>query len=134
MHEKPPPILLSVVQAGTPEHPRFKVMDSWTRFWDGEKWSDDEAAGLLYATSNDACLEAQRLLMIPYMDKPLRRYKAPVYIDLFSDHEIPRPDLIRWLVRCSKLLLDHNTHGVGPASGTLGSVSIEWSGIEQVKD
>ncbi len=129
-----PPIILSVVQAGTPEYPRFKVMDSYQRYWTGSAWVADERKGLTYASSNDACIDVQRLLTAPYMDKPVRRFRAPVYLDLFCDRAIPKHELVRWLVRCSKLLLDHSNCGIGPVSGSLGNLTIEWGELEQVTE
>jgi len=129
-----PPIILSVIPAGTPLAPRYRVASSDQRYWTGERWSKNEQDGLLYANSNDACIEAQRLLMLEYMDKKHRRFKAGVYLDLWCDEDVPRDKLIRWLVRVSKLFLNNNDHGNGPCKNALGTVSIEWGEIEEVKD
>jgi hypothetical protein len=74
----------------------------------------DGSKGLRFATSNDACLEVHRLLKLHYGDLTVRRYRAPVYLDLHSDAAVPRGVLIRWLVRCSKLILDTTNCGEGP--------------------
>lgn len=129
---EPSPMFLSVVQAGMPEYPRFKVADCHLRYWTGVEWVADESKGLMFASSNDACLEVQRLLKLHYGDLPVRRYRAPVFIDVHSDAAVPQDDLIRWLVRCSKLLLDTTNCGEGPTNGTLGSLTIQWGELEQV--
>jgi hypothetical protein len=131
-----PPIILSVVQAGTPEHPRFKVADQSMRYWTGELWSEpnEEHQGLLYANSIDACIETQWLLILEYMDKKHKRFKATMYLDLFCDENVPRDKLIRWLVRVSKLFLNNDEHGNGPLEGSLGLCRIEWGELQEVKD
>jgi hypothetical protein len=129
-----PPIILSVHTAGTPQFPRYFISDQYKRVWTGESWSDDEGDGLLYGESNAACVEVQRLLLLDYMDKPVRRFRAPVYLDLFTDKELTKEQIARWLVKVSRLLIDSPQHGVGPLSGTLGLVRIEWGELKGVKE
>ncbi len=129
-----PPIILSVHSAGTPQFPRYFISDQFKRVWTGEGWSEDERDGLLYGVPNDACVEVQRLLMLDYVDKPVRRFRAPVYVDLFSDKELTKEQVARWLVKVSKLLIDSPEHGNGPVEGTLGLVRIEWGEMREVEE
>lgn len=126
------PIILSVVAAGSEKFVRYRIADSYLRFWSGKDWVADEEKGLMYASSNEACVEVQRLLLLDYVDRPVRHYRAPVYLDLFSDQKIPLSDLRRWAVKVSKLLMDNN-HGNGPGKA-LGLCRIEWSELEELKD
>ena len=128
------PIILSVHRAGTPQFPRYFISDQYKRVWTGEGWSEDEKDGLLYGNSPEACNEVQRLLMLDYMDKPVRRFRAPVYVDLFTDKPLTKQEIARWLVKVSRLLIDSPQHGNGPLSGTLGLVRIEWSEMKEIKE
>lgn len=129
------PIVLSVHQCGTPQFPRWTVSDQYLRYFDGEGgWTEDEAKAVRFATSNEACVEAQRLLMIPYMDLPVRKFRSHVYLDLFCAHDIPEIEIKRWLHKVAKLLIDSPRHGNGPVEGSLGITRIEWSELKEVKD
>jgi hypothetical protein len=126
------PIILSVHQTGTPQFPRWMVGDQFNRLWTGEGWADDEAKALRFASSNEACHEVQRLLLLNYTQLPHKRYRAPVYIDLFCDHDLSEIEIKRWLHRVAKLLIDSPTHGNGPVEGSLGLTTICWSELEEI--
>ncbi|HMP57722.1 MAG TPA: hypothetical protein PKD86_00090 [Gemmatales bacterium] len=127
-------MILSVHRAGSPQFPRYFISDQFNRVWTGDGWSEDERNGLLYGDSPEACIEVQRLLQLEYMDKPMRRFRAPVYLDLFADESLPTVQIVRWLAKASRLLIDSPEQGNGPAEGTLGLVRIEWGEIQEVKE
>ena len=127
------PIMLSVHERGT-THQRFVVSDSHLRFWDGSGWQSDERLARLYATSSEAACVVQQLLMIHYTGRKVRRYVAPVIVDLYSDQEITEEELQAWLVRAARLILHAPQHGNGPVEGSLGLCSIHWHQIEKVKE
>ena len=129
-----PPIILSVHRAGSPQFPRYFISDQYKRVWTGEDWSDNERDSLLYSDSPEACLEVQRLLQLEYMDKPMRRFRAPVYLDLYADEPLPAVQIVRWLAKASRLLMDSPEHGNGPVEGALGLVRIEWGEIQEVRE
>jgi hypothetical protein len=128
------PIILSVHPAGTPQYPRYFISDQYKRVWTGEGWSEDERDGLLYGDSNAACVEIQRLLKLEFLEKPVRRFRAPVYLDLFADKPLTKQEIARWLGKVSKLLIDAPEHGNGPVEGTLGLVRIEWGEMKEVEE
>lgn len=130
------PIFLSVVAAGTPEFSRFRICDCFNRFWTGTDWSEpgEDHRGLIYADSNRACHEVQRLLMLEYMDRPCRVFRAPVEVRLFADRDISQKELKAWLLKCSKLLIDAQGQGNGPCEGSLGLVSIHWHELNEVNE
>lgn len=130
------PIFLSVVAAGTPEFSRYRICDSFNRFWTGTDWSEpgEDHRGLIYADSNRACHEVQRLLMLEYMDRPCRVFRAPVEVRLFADRDISHQELKAWLLKCSKLLIDAQAQGNGPCEGSLGLVSIHWHELNEVNE
>ncbi|MCP6391125.1 hypothetical protein NL487_29820, partial [Klebsiella pneumoniae] len=78
---------------------------------------DDETKALRFASSNEACHEVQRLLLLDCMQLPVKRYNAPVYLELFCDHDVPEIEVKRWLHRVAKLLIDSPNHGNGPVEG-----------------
>lgn len=126
------PIVLSLVSRGSPEFPRYAIADQFLRYWTGETWSDDEDHGLLFADPNTACDEMQKLLMVDYMDKPVRRFRAPIYVDLYTANDVTLRDLKDWLFKVSRLLIDSPKHGNGPVEGSLGLCQIDWSELEEV--
>jgi len=128
-----PTTVLSLHQMGTSTFPRFAIGDQFLRFFDGRCWTTDASKALLFSDSNFACQEMQRLLMIDYANMPVRRFRAPVYIDLFSHRPVTLEELQDWLVKVSKLLIDSPTHGNGPCDGTLGLTRINWSELEEIK-
>jgi hypothetical protein len=71
--------------------------------------------------------------MLNYMNRPVRRFRAPVYLDLFSDKPIPLKELTDWLVKVSKLLIDSPRFGNGPIEGSLGLARIQWNELEEIK-
>jgi hypothetical protein len=134
-HERRP-IILSVHPVGSPEYQQFGISDEWLRWYDGDGgWTEDQSRAALYAASNDACVEVQRLLLLDYAQLPHKRYRAPVYLDLFCDHEIPEIEIKRWLHRVAKLLIDSPSHGNGPGvDGSLGLCRIEWSELKELQE
>ncbi len=127
-----PTTVLSLHQIGTSAFPRFAISDQFLRFFDGHGWTLDARKALLFSDSNLACQEMQGLLMIDYAHKPVRRFRAPVYLDLYSDRPVSLEELQDWLVKVSKLLIDSPTHGNGPVD-SLGLCRISWSELEEMK-
>ncbi len=78
------PVVLSLVTCGTPDSPIYKIADQHLRFFDGQAWTTDEAKALLCDHSNSACGMMQKILMLARMEKRVRRFRAPVLIDLPS--------------------------------------------------
>ncbi len=129
------PIVLSIHSTGTPDFPRFLISDQRLRYWTGEEWSDqgDQSNALIYADSNQAINEMQKLLTMQYENMPVRRYRAPLFIDLYSEKEVSIRDLQKWLVKVTKLLIDSPRYGNGPVDGSLGICRIEFGDMEKIK-
>lgn len=126
------PIILSVHQKGTPGFERFVISDAHLRYYDGhEGWTENESKALLYANSNQACLEVQRLLRLHVGDTPVRRFKAPIYVELHGTLDISRDELVQWLVKASKLLIDAPRHSNGPRDA-LGLTMIDWGELRAI--
>lgn len=134
MSEEKRPVLLSLVQGGTAEFPRYTICDQYLRYWSGNGWTEqrDEKNAEVYADVKDACDMIQKLLLLNHEDLPCRRYRAPVFIELYTDQEIDLSDVKSWLVRVSRLLLDSPQYGNGPLAGTLGLCRIDWNLLDEV--
>lgn len=130
---KKQPMILSVHQRGTSEFPRWCIADQFGRYFDGKGWSGVEGSALLYADLNTACHDLQKLQMIPFQTKRVRRYRAPVYVEVFTDKKIPLEQVREWLLKVSCLLIDSPRHGLGPVPDTLGLVRIQWSELKETK-
>lgn len=126
------PIILSLVERGTPQFRRFAISDQFLRYFDGEDWTPNGNAALLFSDANLACQEMQRLLLLAYMDRPVRRFRAPVYIDLYASNPVTLDQLATWLVKVAALLIDSPKHGNGPCEGALGLCRINWSELEEI--
>jgi hypothetical protein len=83
-----PDLVLSIIATGTPQYPRFLVTDPQQRLWTGEGWSEEEGEGRLYICVNTAGRAIQEILLAQHGDKPLRRFTAPVHVDLYSDSDL----------------------------------------------
>lgn len=126
------PVILSVHRRGLPEFERFVISDQFLRFWNGSLWTTDEADVELFADCNQALWTVHRLLMIEHEGKAVRRFRAPVYLDLYADDPVTLRDVQAWLIKVSKLLIDSPKHGNGPLAGTLGMSRIEWGELEEL--
>jgi len=128
------PLVLSVHIVGSAQFPRWIISDPWLRYYDGEGWTMNQAMAVRFASSNEACVEVQRLQMSGHEERQVRRYRTSVYLDLFADKEISLDELKEWAFRVSKLVMDPAACGLGPKPETLGNISIEWSELEQINE
>lgn len=129
------PLILSLIPRGTPEHPRYSIADQFLRYWDGDQWTGqgEIRKATTFADANDALDEMNRLLRLEYSSLPIRKFCAPIYIDLRTENEISIRDLQSWLVRATKFILDSPNHGNGPVAGSLGTCRVEWGEIRELQ-
>ncbi len=130
------PIILSLVDTGTPDYPRYMIADQYLRYWAEGAWTEqnDTKKAALYVDAEAAITEINRLLMVEYGGKRLYRFKASVYIDLHTDNPIEIKELQLWLMRVSKLVMDAPRFGNGPVAGSLGLCHINWDELTELKD
>lgn len=126
------PNVLSLHSMGSAAFPRFVISDQSLRYWSGTDWTLNKDEALVYEDGNAGCEEMQRLLKLNFKHLPLRHFRAPVYLDLYSDQNFSLKELEKWLVQVSKLLIDPAPIGNGPVEGSLGLVRINWSELEEV--
>ena len=125
------PVVISLVGTGTPLFPRYMLSDKHGRVWTGSNWTEDDSQGLLYACCNSAASAIQDLLRKNCPHRTLTRYVAPIYLDLYCDHSVPKVIIEDWLLKVARLIVDAPTHGNGPLDGTLGLLHIEWTKLRK---
>ena len=125
-------LVLSLVSTSTSQHPRFLIADPQSKFWTGSDWTEHEADGCLFASVNDAGRAIQEILLAEYGQKPMRRFVAPVYVDLYSETDVTLDQIRDWLVKVSRLTVAE-MHGNGPVEDSLGLTLIDWSKLREIK-
>ena len=125
-------LILSIIATGTSNHPRFVVADPNQRFWTGESWTDEEAEGRLFVCVNNAGRAIQEILLAEHGHQPVRRFTAPVSIDLYADTDLSLDEITDWLAKVARLTIDAEAHGNGPAEGALGLCNIDWSKLREI--
>lgn len=124
---------LSILGIGTSQHPRYLIADPQCKFWTGKSWSENESDGCLFATLNDAGRAIQEIQLAEYGHKPMRRFVASVYVDLYSETDVTLDQIRDWLVKVSRLTVDIEHHGNGPVEESLGLTMIDWSKLKEIK-
>ncbi|MBX3444355.1 MAG: hypothetical protein KF774_18280 [Planctomyces sp.] len=116
--------LLSLIKRGSDNFPRFVIAkcDAFRNpiYWNSEtrQWDQDESKATVFADVTQACWEQHDLLMEAVGDRPVHRFVAPIYIEIYGD--TPRlADLRRWLEKAVRIVVDTPIHGLGP-DGTVG--------------
>lgn len=131
------PVVLSLIPSfGHPDFLRYRIADQFLRYWTGEGWTEpqDPTLARVYDDVNDAANEVHRILRLDYSDTILRRFVAPIYLELHSDSKVSREDVIVWLSKVSKLIMNTSKHGNGPMTGTLGLCGINWNLLEEIHE
>jgi hypothetical protein len=130
--QNPAPIVLTVHRRGVPEFERFVISDQYLRYWTGSEWSLKENEAQVFCNNNEALERVQKLLLLDIRPMPARRFQAPIFLDLYSEHEISVRDLKVWLTKVAKLLMDTPRYGNGALQGTLGLLRIDWDKLKEL--
>lgn len=116
--------LLSIIKKGSATFPRVIVAkgDEFRNplYWTGSGWSAEEDEAMVFANANDASWVCHDVLMLAVSNRPIHRFVAPIYIELYGDK--PKlTDLKRWLERAMRIVVDTPKQGLGP-KGTAGVI------------
>lgn len=84
------------------------------KFWTGSDWTPQRRGALLYANLVEAHEEYQRLAVRPYLDKPLREFRAELYVQVRTDQPYSLPELVAYLNRAFRGIVDTDACGDGP--------------------
>lgn len=117
MSDMPP--IFSLIKRGCDKFPRYVIAKADAHrnavYWDATSrlWHADETKATVFADVTKACWEQHDLLMEAVGDRPVHRFVAPIYIELFG--EKPKlTDLRRWLEGAVRIVVDTPKHGLGP--------------------
>jgi len=125
-------MILTLENRGSISHPRFVLMNSYGGVFCEERGEFVESGGTLYYRVNDATTKMREILLAEHGDKPVRKFRAPVYLELYSTQDIPNCLIKDWALRATRLIL-HPEQGLGPGGNqNLGLVSIIWGDLEEI--
>ena len=133
-NEEKQPVILTVVNAGTPDFPRYLIANQFLQYFTGNGWTEQksERGALVYRDANDALEMTSALLLLKHEHLPVKFFKAPLYLQLHTPQEVSMRDLQMWLFRATKLLVDSPRFGNGPVAGSLGICRIEYKELKEL--
>lgn len=112
---------------GTQEHPRFLITENGGSFWTGERWSNKESDGLLYANPLDAAETANCFLLEQYADATcFERYTLPIEIEVRSKEGVDEDALLEWIKKALLLHTAYGDYGNGPTEASLVLMFANW--------
>lgn len=117
------------------EYPRYVVEDQDGNVWNGVEFVSERKLGVLYAGTEDACIEMQNILKKDLSQRVLIRLTAPVVIEVYADPEaIINPlDIAAWLSRTCHLQMRTSENGLGPNNSVV-LPTIYFHKIEECHD
>ena len=74
----------------------------------------------------------REILLAEHSHKPVRKFRAPVYLELYTTEEISNSLIVDWLLRATRFILHADQHGMGPVNDSLGLVSVDWGQLEEI--
>lgn len=109
--------MISLVKKGTKDYPRYVLMraDPYQNpnFWSGSTWMPSEADAILFNDVTEALWVYHDILMDSVGDRPVSRFVAPLYIEIYGDK--PKlADLRAWLEKAVRIVVNAPQHGLGP--------------------
>ena len=125
-------MFLTLENRGTIELPRFVLMNSYGWCWDDERQDFVEEGGTLYYDVNSACAKMREILVAEHGDMPMRRFQAPIYLELYASEEIDQETIENWCLRATRLILHADQYGMGPINNSVGLVSVNWGQMEEL--
>lgn len=124
-------ILRAVPEFGPPHARRYAIVNLGTKeYFTGDGFSKDWTHARLYATPTSACADMQTILKLVYEDKPLKRYRVPIEIEVFGD--VSKATVARWLSRSTVLNMRTHEFGNGPRDSLVLPV-VHWGLIEELQ-
>jgi hypothetical protein len=107
-------------------------MNSYGWCWDDERQEFVEVGGTLYYRVNDATTKMREILLAEHGHKPVRKFRAPVYLELYTTEEIKQAEIEDWCLKATRLIIHADQHGMGPVNESLGLVSVNWGQLEEI--
>lgn len=123
-------ILRAAPEFGPPHARRFAIRNLGSGdYWTGEDFSPDWTHACLYATPSAACFEMQDIMRCLYDEKPLKRYRVPIELEVYGD--VSMTQLARWMYQASFLNVRTHQYGNGPRDSLVLPV-VHWGLIEEI--
>jgi len=130
------PPIFSLIKRGSDSFPRFVIAkaDAYRNavYWDAtsRQWHADESKATVFADVTQACWEHHDLLMLAVGDRPVHRYVATLYLEIYGDK--PKLAALRkWLEKAVRIVVDSPKHGLGP-DGTVGVLIADFEETRNV--
>lgn len=117
-------MILNIEERGTSPCRRFVVANPY-----GFEFAEDtqefiEGKGTLYYSRNDAALKVREILLAEYGDKPVRRFRTEVVVEVHADENVTLESVQDWAMASTRLIL-FPENGLGPGGDdNLGFCSI----------
>jgi len=131
MSQNETPPILSLVQKGTDQFPRYIITkgDAIRNpvYWDNEngEWQPDESQATVFADVNQVLWVHHELIMESVKGQPCHHYVVPMRLQLYGK----KPDLEQfreWLEKAVRIVVNSPDYGYGP-DGTVGVVFADFS-------
>lgn len=119
---------------GTIDTPRYAIMNDVGDYLNeqDETWGNFECC-TLYSTSNAGCLKVRKLLEAKFGDLPMRKFVAPLIVDLHTKDGVTRDQVEEWLTQVVRIATDPNHRmSLGPVSDSLGILTLDVSQLKEV--
>ena len=114
---------------GQPQFPRYRIVHKKLGYWDGAGWQNDLLKGLLYYWFEEVALVVKNIQMVENIGKPMKTYTATVTIEVMGDKSIDKQELIEYLAKEARLLLDSPS-----PNGSVVHAQIDWGTLKEKGD
>jgi len=123
------PRILSLIDLGSPEEPAWAIADQWLEYWTGSSWTEQKQrdGAFVWAEYEAAATEARRLLVVEDRAAAMRKYQAPLHVEMYAPDAVPLRTLQSWLMRTTTLLVDAPATDHGRLAGMLGFGRVTFS-------
>ena len=137
MSDNPTPPILSLVQKGSDQFPRYIIVKGDhirnPLYWnaESEEWHSEERKATVFADVNQVLWEHHSLMMESICDLPCHKYTIPMTIELYGE----KPDLKQfreWLEKAIRIVVNSPDYGYGP-DGSVGVVMAHFDKLREKK-
>ena len=137
MKHNPTPPILSLVQKGSDQFPRYIIVKGDAiqnpLYWNAEleEWHSDEQKATVFADVNQVLWAHHGLMMESIGDLPCHKYVLPMSVELYGE----KPDLKQfreWLEKSIRIVVNSPDYGYGP-DGSVGIVFAHFNKLREKK-
>ena len=126
-------MFLSVLQLGSPAHPRLVISNQNGEYWDGKAWTPDQPKALLFLDTNEIGDVTEMILMNASQHLPVCQiFRLPLFIELRSMKGTDFLEVQEWLMKACRVFINFKAHGNGPIPESLGLIHLDAGMIEEM--